>query len=315
MSALDAGPVRPFGSTLRFVRATKWFGSVAALMDVSFEVGGEVVGLVGRNGVGKSTLMKLAAGLLRPSQGEVRIGEHPAGSRAARARVGFCADIDRFVEHSTPHRFLTGLLRYQGLGSRVAKDRAAAVLADVDLAEHMHRRLGALSKGMRQRVRLAQALAHEPELVLLDEPMTGLDPVARSEVAAIIRRLPASGVGVLVSSHVLHELEAIVDRVVLVHQGRLLAQGKVGELRKQLPEQAHRVRVGGARARELAATLVAWPQVAGVKVEDGGVIVEVGAAPGFYEALTALGAEWRDGIDAIEPLDDDLASVFGYMIG
>lgn len=305
----------PFEARLCYDRVTKWFGTVAALMDVSFEIGCEVVGLVGRNGVGKSTLMKLAAGLLQPSQGAVRIGTHVAGSRRARAQVGFCADVDRFVEQTSALRFVADLLRLQGWPRRPAADRAEQVLRELDLGEHLHRPLGALSKGMRQRVRLAQALAHEPSLVLLDEPMTGLDPVARSEVAAIVRALPARGVGVLVSSHVLHELETIVDRVVLVHEGRLLAQGKVDELRQQLPEQAHRVRLAAGDARQLAATLLGWPQVTGARVDGDGLIVEVGAAHGFYEALTGLGASWPGGLQAIQPLDDDLAAVFGYLIG
>lgn len=304
-----------FGARLRYDRVTKWFGTVAALMDVSFEIGCEVVGLVGRNGVGKSTLMKLGAGLLQPSQGEVRIGDQRAGSRLARAQVGFCADVDRFVEHTSALGFVAGLLQLQGLSRRAAGERAEQVLRELDLGEHLHRALGALSKGMRQRVRLAQALAHQPSMVLLDEPMTGLDPVARSEVAAIVRALPSRGVGVLVSSHVLHELETIVDRVVLVHEGRLLAQGKVDELRQQLPEQAHRVRLAATEPRQLAATLLGWPQVTGVRVDGDGLIVEVGAAHGFYEALTGLGASWPGGLLAVQPLDDDLAAVFGYLIG
>ncbi len=300
---------------LSFVRVTKWFGTVAALMDVSFAVGREVVGLVGRNGVGKSTLMKLAAGLIAPSQGSVTIAGEPAGSMAARAMIGFSADVDRFPEHLSAHRFLTWMLRYHGLSRRRAADRAAAVLTELDLQAAMERPMRTLSKGMRQRVRLGQALAHEPQLLLLDEPMTGLDPVARSEVAAILRQLPQRGVGVLISSHVLHELETMVDRVVLVHQGRLLAEGRVDELRRQVPEQAHRVRIAACEPRELAARLATWPQVLGLQVHDSSIDVEVSGALGFYEALTALGAEWPDGLQAITPLDDDLAAVFGYMIG
>lgn len=308
---MNTGPAAPL---LSFDRVTKWFGTVVALMDVSFDVGCEVVGLVGRNGVGKSTLMKLAAGLLQPDQGRVVVGGLSAGSRTARGTTGFAADIDRFPEHVSAHRFLCWLLRYQGLPRRSAAERAAQVLHELDLAAVMERPLRTLSKGMRQRVRLAQALAHQPRLVLLDEPMTGLDPMARSEVAAILRRLPERGVGVLVSSHVLHELEALVDRVVLVHQGRLLAEGRVDELRRQVPEQAHRVRIAVTDPRLLAAQLVQWPQVRSLHVQEGSVDVEV-QAHGFYEALTSLGCQWQGGLQAITPLDDDLASVFGYMVG
>lgn len=300
---------------LRFHRVTKWYGSIVALLDVSFEVGREVVGLVGKNGVGKSTLMKLAVGLLRPSQGEVHVGDHHAGTAAARAAVGFCPDVERLYEEQTGVTFVAWMLRYHGWSLAEARDRAQQVLGELGLAENMHRRIREYSKGMRQRVRLAQALAHRPRFVLLDEPMTGLDPVARSELAQTIRALPAQGVGVLVSSHVLHELEAVVDRVVLVHQGRLLAQGRVGELRAQLPAQPHRLRVAAARLRDLAARLVTWPQVQEVRVHDDALEVSVAGEPGFYQELTRLGASWQGGIHEVVPLDDDLASLFGYLVG
>lgn len=308
-------PATSPGAALRFDRVTKWYGSIVALLDVSFEVGCEVVGLVGKNGVGKSTLMKLAAGLLQPSQGTVQVGPHAAGTAAARADLGFCPDVERLYEQLTAVTFVAWMLRYHGYSRRDARARAASTLERLGLGEHMHRRIREYSKGMRQRVRLAQALAHEPRFVLLDEPMTGLDPVARAELSQTIRSLPAQGVGVLVSSHVLHELEAVVDRVVLVHQGRLLAQGRVGELRAQLPSQPHRLRIVGPRLRELAAVLVAWPQVAQVRVHDDSLEVSVLGEAGFYEALTRLGAGWDGGVHEVVPLDDDLASLFGYLVG
>lgn len=300
---------------LEFVHVTKWYGRIAALMDVSFAVGREVVGLVGKNGVGKSSLMKLAVGLLRPSQGEVRIAGQRATTRAARAMVGICPDVDRLYEDLAGVTFVAWMLRFHGFGLAASRQRASDMLTELGLGEHMHRKIREYSKGMRQRVRLAQALAHRPRVVLLDEPMTGLDPVARAELARAIRALPAQGVGVLVSSHVLHELETVVDRVVLVHQGRLLADGRVGELRAQVPARPHRLRVAGARLRELAAHLVAWPQVMAVHVVDDALEIAVGGEPEFYVALTRLGASWPGGIHEVVPLDDDLASVFGYLVG
>ncbi|MEO6597018.1 MAG: ABC transporter ATP-binding protein [Planctomycetota bacterium] len=250
-----------------------------------------------------------------PSQGSVRVVGHVAGSRHARAQLGFCPDVDRLFEDLTGVTFVAWMLRYHGMSRDEANDRSAAILGELGLAENMHRRIREYSKGMRQRVRLAQALAHEPSIVLLDEPMTGLDPVARSELAAAIRRLPEQGVGVLVSSHVLHELETIVDRVVLVHQGRLLASGRVGELRCQLPAVAHRLRVSAPRVRELATRLVGWSQVRSIDLVDESLEISLSGEPGFYSASTALGAEWSGGLHEVVPLDDDLASVFGYLVG
>ena len=284
-------------------------------MDTSFRVGTEVVGLVGRNGVGKSTLMKLAAGLLVPSQGAVRVLGHPAGSLAARARLGFCPDLDRLYEPLSGRDFVAWMLRYHGLSLAAARRRAEQVLDELGLGPHQHRKIREYSKGMRQRVRLAQAIAHRPRVVLLDEPMTGLDPIARGELAAAIQALPAQGTGVLVSSHVLHELEAIVDRVVLVHQGRLLAEGRVAELREQVPGRPKSFRIVAGDPRGFAARLLALPQVAGVVFLDAGLQVTVGDLRGFHPALTELCAAWAPGVREIVPLDADLAFVFEHLVG
>jgi ABC-2 type transport system ATP-binding protein len=300
---------------LEFGHVTKWYGTIAALMDVSFQVGTEVVGLIGKNGVGKSSLMKLAVGLLRPSQGRILVAGHEAGSQRARAMVGFCPEVDRLYEDLTGLAFVAWMLRYHGWSRQQARQRSAEVLDELGLGANMHRPIREYSKGMRQRVRLGQALAHRPRFLLLDEPMTGLDPVARAELTLAIRQLAAQGVGVLVSSHVLHELEAVVDRVVLVHQGRLVADGRVAELRDQLPAQPHRVRVAGPRLRELAGQLVTWSQVQSVTVNEQALEVWLTGAPGFYESLTELGASWPGGLQEIRALDDDLASVFGYLVG
>jgi len=299
---------------LQFESVSKWYGSVAALLDVSFEVGTEVVGLVGKNGVGKSTLMKLAVGLLRPSQGQVRVCSFASHSQNARARVGFCPDFDRLFEPLSGVKFVAWMLRYHGYTAREAERRSEEVLTELGLAENMHRPICEYSKGMRQRVRLGQALAHRPRFVLLDEPMTGLDPVARADLSQHIRELPERGVGVLVSSHVLHELEAVVDRVVLVHQGRLLASGKITELRDQLPERPHRLRVRAARPRDIAAQLVSWPEVEGVTFQGEAVEVSLAGHRGFYERMTNLAADWQGGVHELTPLDDDLAAVFGYLV-
>ncbi|MBK8100347.1 MAG: ABC transporter ATP-binding protein [Planctomycetes bacterium] len=300
---------------LRFAGVSKWYGQVAALMDVSFAIGAQVVGLVGRNGAGKSTLMKLACGLLAPSQGEVEVVGVPAGTPEARARLGFCPDVERLYERCSGLQFVAWMLRLHGAGAAGAQDRAAEVLTELGLAADMERPIREYSKGMRQRVRLAQALAHRPAVVLLDEPMNGLDPVARHELAGQIARLARSGTAVLISSHVLHELETMVDRVVLVHQGRLLAEGRVAELRGQVRGQPHRVQLGSERPRELAAQLVGWPQVQGLELAASSVQVAVNGEPGFYGRLTGLGASADGLVHEVTPLDDSLASVFGYLIG
>lgn len=312
---LPANPGATQTPLLAFEHVSKWYGPITALMDVSFSIGTEVVGLVGRNGVGKSTLLKLAAGLLQPSQGSVQVCGLPASSRAARVLLGFCPDTDRLYESLSGRDFVAWMLRYHGHSRRSAQQRAEQVLDELGMGPHLHRRLREYSKGMRQRVRLAQALAHEPRLLLLDEPMTGLDPLARSELASILQALPQRGVGVLISSHVLHELEAIADRVVLVHQGRLLAQGPVATLREQIPGRPRSFRVQAGDLRDLAARLLLWPEVLGVQVHEDALHVTVAEVPGFRRAITQLGAQWPAGIREIAPLGDDLAFVFESLVG
>ena len=303
------------GELLRYESVSKWYGQVSALMDVTLSIGAEVVGLVGRNGAGKSTLMKLAGGLLRPSLGEVRICGAEAGSRDANAALGFSPDIEKLYDRCSGLQFVAWMLRLHGFSGSSAKARAAETLDEIGLSANMHRPIREYSKGMRQRVRLAQALAHRPRVMLLDEPMTGLDPIARHELSERIRALGKSGLAVLVSSHVLHELEAIVDRVALVHQGRLVAEGPVAALRGQLREQPHKVRLGSVDPRRLCARLIAMPQVLGVDVGARAVDVALSGEPGFYAALTHIGADAPGLVDEVRPLDDSLASVFGYLVG
>lgn len=300
---------------LAYRGVSKWYGQVSALMDVTLLVGGEVVGLVGRNGAGKSTMMKLATGLLQPSLGEVTVCGERAGTPRASARLGFSPDTDRLYEGLSGREFVAWMLRLHGRSARAARERAGEVLTELGLGEHMHRRIREYSKGMRQRVRLGQALAHGPQVVLLDEPMTGLDPIARHEVAERIRALGQTGIGVLVSSHVLHELEAIVDRVALVHQGRLVAEGRIADLRGQLREKPHRLRVGSPAPRQLSAELSGLPQVIGLSIAEAGVDVSLNGEPGFYGELTRLGARADGLVGEVAPLDESLASVFGYLVG
>ncbi|MEQ1631441.1 MAG: ABC transporter ATP-binding protein [Planctomycetota bacterium] len=313
MSAIDSANVdKP---RLRYAAVSKWYGQVSALSEVSFEVGREVVGLVGRNGAGKSTLMKLATGLLRPSLGEVRIDGHLAATTEANAVLGFSPDLDKLYERCTGRQFVAWMLRLHGFSGRAAFARAGEVLDELGLGPHMGRRIREYSKGMRQRVRLAQALAHGPRVLLLDEPMTGLDPIARHELSEHVRRLGKSGLGVLVSSHVLHELEAIVDRVALVHQGRLIAEGAVSLLRDQLREQPHRIRIASSDARALAGRLTPYAHVIGLEIRADSLDVALNGEPGFYSTLTSIAAEPSGLVLGVRPLDDSLASVFGYLVG
>ena len=302
------------GAQLEFEGVSKWYGQVSALTDVSFTCGPGVTGLVGKNGAGKSTVIKLACGLLRPSQGRVLVlGDSPATDTAVRARIGLCPDLDRCYESLSGETFVTWMLRLQGFRAAAARARAREVLAELGLAEAMHRKIRGYSKGMRQRVKLAQAIAHRPQVLLLDEPLTGLDPIARHEVGELVRRLGSEGVVVLVSSHVLHELQAVADRVLLVHQGRLLAEGRIQELRDQLETRPLKLLLSSHRPRELAARIVTHEGVRELEIRPEGVVVATRGAS-ILAQLTRIGAEEEGLLLGIEPLDASLEAVFGYLV-
>lgn len=301
------------GVALEFVAVSKWYGQISALSDVSLAIAPGVTGLVGRNGAGKSTLIKLACGILRPSQGLVQIqGGSPARPRT-RAALGLCPDLDRCYESLSGLQFLAWMLRLHGLGGRAARARAELALADLGLGDAMRRRIKTYSKGMRQRVKLAQATAHEPQVVLLDEPLTGLDPVARHEFGERIRALGEAGRTVLVSSHVLHELQTVASTFVVIDRGRVLAEGALAALRDQLSDRPRRLQLATRRPRELATRLAQFDEVVGVRIQGESVTVEARGGALLGERLTHLGAEADGLIDELWNLDDDLESVFGYL--
>jgi ABC-2 type transport system ATP-binding protein len=299
-------------NALEFLATSKWYGQVSALTDVSVRFGPGVWGLIGQNGAGKSTLIKLAAGLLRPSHGEVRLLGMPPTRPAARRHLGYCPDIDRYYEDLAGRRFVEWMLRLGGGRRRVAAARARALLVELGLEADLERPIREYSKGMRQRVKLAVALGRDPAVLLLDEPLTGLDPVARQEMLALLRRRGAAGACVVVSSHVLHELQSVVDGVVVIHQGRKLAEGRVGEIREQMLDRPRRFFLGSDDPRRLAARLFDQDAVVQVLLADGGVEMSTGGGAGVDAFLTGLGADGL--LREILPLDENLESVFGYLV-
>lgn len=302
----------PEEASLEFVATSKWYGQVSALTDVSVRFGPGVTGLVGQNGAGKSTMMKLAAGILRPSYGQVTIVGEPPWSPRARRNLGYASDIDRYYEQQSGYAFVSWMLRLSGFGRGAARRRAAELLEELGLTDAMHRKIAGYSKGMRQRVKLAVALGHSPRVLLMDEPLTGLDPIARQEVIALMRRLGDEGAAVVVSSHVLHELQTVADRVVLIHQGRMLASGAVAEIRDQIEDRPRRLFLAAASPRELAQRLFEQTDITDVSLTEGGVELSTQGGHSVYQFLTELGVAGL--IDEVLPLDDSLESVFGYLV-
>jgi len=302
-------------ATMEFVRASRWYGPVIALNDVTTTVGPGVTGLLGPNGAGKSTFLKLAAGQLAPSQGEVRVlGKRAWGSPELFHRVGVCPEPDAFWEGLTGLQFLMALLRLTGFDDAECRRRADHALEQVALTEARDRKIGGYSKGMRQRIKMAQSLAHDPQVLLLDEPLSGMDPVNRRRVVDLVKKLGREGRTVLVSSHILHEVEAMTRRVLLIHNGRILAEGDVREIRDLMDEHPHTVALRARDPRALARAVVGSPHVLSLTfgAEGEWVTVQTARPDEFYSSVVDAAVE--AGVSEMYSPDENLESVFKYLV-
>jgi ABC-2 type transport system ATP-binding protein len=295
---------------------SKWYGQVSGLNDVTVSIPGGITGLLGPNGAGKSTFMKLMTGQLKPSQGAVRVlGEPIWGNPALYRRIGFCPEQDAFYDRMTGLEWLTALVRLNGADDRATLDLARQALDKVDLLPAADKKIGAYSKGMRQRVKLAQALVHDPELLILDEPLAGMDPLMRRKTIRLIKDWARAGKHIVVSSHILHEIEAMTSNILLVNNGRVLAEGNVHQIRELIDTHPHTVFVRGADPRALARCFLAEDDVLSLRLETGAVIVETARPDSFYARLTELAASGEVGsIDEVTSPDDNLQAVFRYLV-
>jgi ABC-2 type transport system ATP-binding protein len=297
---------------------SKWYGNVLGLNDVSLDIEAGITGLLGPNGAGKSTFMKLATGQMKPNIGTVTINGRKSWNAPDLFRtVGFCPEHDVFYEDMTGFEFVTGLLRFYGFSTKEIGERAARALDIVDLAKDKDRLVRGYSRGMRQRIKFAQAIAHDPEVVILDEPLSGLDPLGKRKLIKLIKGFKSEGRTVLVSSHVLPEIEALTSRVVLVHQGKVLAQGDVPYIRDLIEAHPHMVSVRSSDPRKLAARFVGDPAILKMTFAADGrtLVVETRKRDDFYGALGPAVLEAGIEVDEISSPDDNLAAVFEYLVG
>jgi ABC-2 type transport system ATP-binding protein len=296
--------------------AARWYGQVIALSDVTLTLGPGVTGLLGPNGAGKSTLMKLLVGQLRPSRGEVRVlGESVFGNRRVLRHLGYSPEHENTYDELTGLELGTFLNRLHGIDPGEAERRARAMLERLDLGEAMHQRLGTYSKGMRQRAKLAQAMAHDPEVLFLDEPLTGCDPLSRVKVLEVVRDCARRGACVVMSSHVLYEIEALTRNIVLLYRGKVLAEGEVSAIRDLIDRHPHRVRITCDRPRLLGARLVERAEVQAVSFEPDGatVTVETRAPDALYPEVPRLARAHGVTLLGLTSPDDNLAAVFRYL--
>jgi ABC-2 type transport system ATP-binding protein len=295
---------------------SKWYGQVIGLNDVSLTVPAGITGLLGPNGAGKSTFMKLITGQLKPSKGTLTVLGQPIWRNPALYfRIGFCPEQDAFYERMTGLDWLIALIRLNGVGDSEARALAQRALELVDLTSAAGKKIGAYSKGMRQRVKLAQALAHDPDLLILDEPLSGMDPLARRKTIKLIKEWGRSGKSVIVSSHILHEIESMTSNILLINQGRILAEGNVHQIRDLIDEHPHTVYIKADEPRGLARAFLAEDDVLSLKFEDQAVVVQTARPDAFYARLTAIAASGQQGaIHEVTSPDDNLQAVFEYLV-
>ncbi|MEZ5416979.1 MAG: ABC transporter ATP-binding protein [Vicinamibacterales bacterium] len=295
---------------------SKWYGQVSGLNDVTVSIPPGITGLLGPNGAGKSTFMKLMTGQLRPSQGTIRVlGTSLWDTPEAFTRVGFCPEQDAFYERMTGLEWVSALVKLNGLGAAAADEAARRALEIVDLTDAAGKKIGAYSKGMRQRVKLAQALVHDPDLLILDEPLTGMDPLQRRKTIRLVKDWARRGRHVIVSSHILHEIEAMTSNILLITNGRILAEGNVHQIRELIDTHPHTVHVKASDPRRLAAHMLHDEGVTRIAFEDGALVVETRQPDAFYRRITDLAASGEAGaIAEVTSPDDNLQAVFSYLV-
>jgi ABC-2 type transport system ATP-binding protein len=301
-------------ATIAIEGVGKWFGPVVALSDVTIDIDPGVTALLGPNGAGKSTLFRILCGLANPSQGSVRLlGQDPRRNPALTRHVGIAPQQERLFERQTAHEFVSLAATLHRLTD--PSSAAVAALGLVDLDPGDPRPLAAYSKGMRQRVKLAQALVHDPQIIVLDEPLEGLDPRQRLRAIELFQRLGAEGRTVVVSSHVLDEVERFGSRILVITQGRLVAEGPYADIRDLMDDRPRIVRVGTDRPRDLAAGLLSAGVVVGARVSDSAVEVETDRPADFRRAVAGVARSTRAQLLEVVALDEDLESVFAYLVG
>jgi ABC-2 type transport system ATP-binding protein len=301
-----------------FEDVSKFYGEVLGVNRISLSIPPGITTLVGPNGAGKSTMMNLMTGLVQPSRGNISVlGLTPSDAARFFGTVGYCTQYDSFPRGITGWQFVFDSLMLHGMSGNMAADLAAQSLERVQLGDAAGRRIASYSKGMRQKIRLAQSLAHHPRVLVLDEPLNGLDPMARAESIALFQELGRQGMHVVISSHILDEVDRISDRVVLVTGGYLIAEGNIHQVRQEVHEKPMQVLIRCDHPELLASRMFAINHCVEARLHaDGrGVLLRTADIDQFYSMLSGIAAEGLVKIDAVAPADDDASAIYQYLIG
>lgn len=300
--------------TIEINAVSKWYGSVVAVNDVSFTVGPGITGLLGPNGAGKTTLLHMMAGLAKPSDGEIKVlGESVRGNYRLYRRLGVMSEHEAVYNVYTGREFVEFSARMQGVADIAAATDWAVHM--VNLEDAQHRPMGTYSRGMRQRMRLAATLVHNPEVLILDEPLNGTDPRQRLEFHDLMERLASEGRTILISSHILEEVETLADTILLVVSGKLAAAGDYRAIREKLDDRPFQLRITCSDPRKLAAQLVTLPAIDSAAIEiDGALTVLTRDVADVQRSIASLAKDAGVRLSMMEPLDESLESVFSYVV-
>ncbi len=308
----------PRDQLIIFDNVSKFYGEILGVNRVNLQIAPGITSLVGPNGAGKSTLMNLMTGLLRPTRGKISLLGIPTDQPEQLFRkVGYCTQFDSFPRGVTGREFLNSFLLVHGYDRKRVSDLSQLALERVNLVEAADRKVAGYSKGMRQRIRLAQSIAHQPAILILDEPLNGLDPMVRAETIALFRKLASEGLHLIISSHILHEVDMMSDRVVLLNNGYIVAEGNIHGVRDEMEEHPMQILIRCDDPAKLAAYVFAQDHVVEARLHEDrrGLFVKTRDADRFYLMLNHAVAEGKVSVESIAPVDDDLSAVYQYLIG
>ena len=301
-----------------FDNVSKFYGEILGVNRVNLQIAPGITSLVGPNGAGKSTLMNLMTGLLRPTRGSITLLGIPTDEPERLFRkVGYCTQFDSFPRGVTGREFINSFLLVHGYDRKQANELSQLAIERVNLVDAADRKVAGYSKGMRQRIRLAQSIAHQPVVLILDEPLNGLDPMVRAETIALFRKLASEGLHLIISSHILHEVDVMSDRVVLLNNGYIVAEGNIHGVRDEMEEHPMQILIRCDQPAKLAAYVFAQNHVVEARLHDDrrGLFVKTRDADRFYLLLNRAVAEGEVNVESIAPVDDDLSAVYQYLIG
>lgn len=303
---------------IEIAQASRWYGQVIGLNDVTCSIGAGITALLGQNGAGKSTLIKLVTGQLRPTTGSISVlGQHPFANPPLFTKIGYCPETDSFYENLTGREFVELMGRMAGIAQNQVPQKTVEALETVGMTDRADTKIAGFSKGMRQRIKLAQAIIHDPDILILDEPLNGLDPVGRRHVGDLLSEFASRGKCILISSHILHEVEQLTNSIILLHRGRLMAQGDIQEIRSLIDRHPHRIRIEADNVREIGPLLLSFPSVLSIKYDRMNTSLlelETHQPDSFYTSFADAVKSKDIGLRSFYSPDNNLEAVFNYLV-